>query len=1078
MRIGRRLVKGLVWATVLVASILAGGLGFLFVYLTDGATVSRLIRESAARFLPGSTLEPGRVRLSILGGGLVLHEALIRQPVDSTAFTTLRVPYLQVGFSPRRLLQGRLEVTEIRASHPVLRLTRRKDGTWNIQGLLADPWPGPKVDASPPITITNGTLELVDDAEIRTADGRPVRAPAVLRELSLRIETAGGSRYKFEGSARGDMFDRLALEGTMDLATGVVELSGSLSGMTISEAFRRRIPLEARAGFQQLAMSGGVVDVESVRVLYDPRAAVGARLRYEAELRLRDAVWECSKLPFPLSEVSAHAVLSNDRLVIKHLEGTNGQTTARAQGVFALGPVPGSVFDLRLDLSDLELDERLRMHTPKEFDDLWDLLGIRGRVDSEVHLQRAGADRDVDVSAVVTCRDVAGVYRDFKYPLDHITGQVRMAGKRVTLDLHSLVGGKPLSIKGQIDDPGEDAVVHLEIEAEAAPVDDLFKKALPPDIRKLVDEFNPSGVVHARAVVDRRPEIGPGVRPEGLIAINADIDLDERCEMTWNPLPFPLRDLKGRLELHPDSWIFKNIRGRNGQTMVAASGSVERLPIACKVPGQDPLKVDVVLQAVNLPFTDELKRSLQPGWRKAWDTINPAGACDIETAEVHVYPGKPDRTHIVIIPRKEASVRLEVPRTPGVPKEKGGIIELRMDRVGGRFVFDDGAVGMKDVSFEFRGAPAYFTSGTVQLEDTGRFDLAVTGLRVEGIRFDPDLRKKMPHLMSQLALRIDDGKTFSARGDLEIGWSGRPGDLAWCRWDNTLVVFLDNTVRTAIPLEHIQGQIERMHGWTNGTGVELAGVIRLDSVVVAGQQITAAESPFSVKGGLAKLENLQARYLGGRLLGQGQISLDTTPRYQAQLSLDGAKLEQLARTLPGRQSFEGLLSARVAVSGLGTDVHNVHGQGEGHVTQGRLGELPPLFKLARVINRFLDVAPSVAESPRNPGRTAFDSADVVFTIDHGTTRFDPIKFTGNAFSLQGQGTLDPQGALDLKLSVLLGRDRFHVPFLSDFTREASTPFLIARVKGTLSYPQPTIEALPQFRDFLKRLGRREESAPR
>ncbi len=1074
MRIGRRLVKGMVWGVVLIASILAGGLWFVYVYLTDGTTVARMIKDSASRYLPGSTLEPGRARLSLFGGSLALHEAMIRQPIDGVAFLALRIPWLQIQFSPRRLFsQGRLEVAEIRASHPVLRLKRRRNGRWNIQGLLADPWPGPELDKSPPIVITNGTLELVDDLDHAPAPpGGPARAalaPAVLRELMLRIDNVAGSLYKFEGSARGDMFDRLALDGTLDIETGIIELGGSLSGLTLSEALRRRIPVEARPAVDQLALNGGLVDLEGVRLKYDPKAPPAARLRHHAQVRLREGVWECTKLPFPLSEVSAQGVLDDGVLELKHLEGANGQTTVRAAGRLGLPPNACTCFDINLEINDLELDRRLRARTPPEFDELWDVFSPRGRVNVDLRVSRVVEAGPVEVAATVDCRDVAGVYRHFPYPLDHLTGRIEMAGGRVMLDLETLVGGKPIRLKGEIDEPGDDAVVKLVIEADGAPVDETFKKALPPDVRKILADFNPSGVVKARAVVNRRPEPGPDPKPEGLITIDAVVDLAERCEMTWKPLPFAIRDLTGRLELHPDSWTFKDMRGRNGQAIVTASGRVEKLPIARTKKGEEPLKVDVYLRAANLPLSDELKRALPQAWgRKTWDIINPAGACDIETAEVHVAPGRPDRTHIVIIPRPESSVRLEVPRSPGLSKEKGGVVELRMDRVGGRFVFDDGAVRMHDVGFEFRGAQARFAKGAVTVEDSGRFDLAVNDLWVDGLRFDEGLRKKMPQLMAQPALRLDDGRTFRARGDLEIGWSGRPGDLAWCRWDKTLVVFLNNTVKTAIPLEHVQGQIQGVQGWSNGAVFEVGGVLRLDSVVVAGQQFTELESPFSVKNGVARLENLKGIFLGGQLLGEGRISLDTTPRYAATLALDGAKLQEYARTLPGRQSFSGTLGARIAVSGLGNDVRNLQGEGEAHITEGTLGELPPVLKLARIVNRFLDVAPS-ADTPRNRGKTAFDSADVVFTIQNGTTTFDPIKFTGNAISLQGQGTMGPTGALDLKLSVLWGRDRIHVPVLSDFAREASTPFLIARIKGTLANPLPKLEPLPQFGEFLKKL---------
>ena len=81
-------------------------------------------------------------------------------------------------------------------------------------------------------------------------------------------------------------------------------------------------------------------------------------------------------------------------------------------------------------------------------------------------------------------------------------------------------------------------------------------------------------------------------------------------------------------------------------------------------------------------------------------------------------------------------------------------------------------------------------------------------LDVKDIRFDADLRKKMPPLMAQFALRLDDGHAFRARGNLQIGWTGEPGVPAWCSWEKMRVVFNDNTVKTGIPLEHIQGEID------------------------------------------------------------------------------------------------------------------------------------------------------------------------------------------------------------------------------------------------------------------------------
>jgi hypothetical protein len=784
-------------------------------------------------------------------------------------------------------------------------------------------------------------------------------------------------------------------------------------------------------------------------------------------------------LPFPVDNLSALISVEDGVLTLSHAQGSNGQTTLRAEGIIGLDDPKRMPIDLRIVLTDLELDARLRKWTPPEYDELWDVFKPSGRVEAALHVVRPHTAAPLDLGATVDCRDVSAEYRHFRYPLDHLTGRLILEKDILTVDLQTLIGGKDMRLKGTIKNPGEDAIVRLDISADSVPIDDAMKKAMPPDVRKIVDQFKPSGLVKLHAAVLREPQFGPNARPEGHLEINAEIDLNERCEITWEGLPFPVRNLTGRLEVHPDSWTFQDMRGSNAQAKIYARGSVQKLPLPKLANGEDPLKIDVYLRAENLPFSDELHWALPKAWRKTWPTINPAGASNIE-AEVHVQPGQPQHTHILIVPRPESNVRLEVTRTPQPGIDPGGTIELPMDNVQGRFVFDDGTVTMHDVSFMFRGGPVKFARGKVFLEDSGRFELNVNNLEIDAIRFDLDLRKKMPPLMAQFALRLDDGHTFRARGDLQIGWSGNAGDLALCQWKNTLVVFHDNTVKTGIPLEHIQGQLDHVGGRSDGRSLEVEGIMRLESISLLGQQITKLESPFHFADGVARLDSVEGRFLGGNLLGENPcwIELDAAPRYHAALSLQGAQLEEYARTISGRQPYRGEINARIELNGKGTDVRNLYGGGEAHISRGDLGELPAVLRIAKVLNALPNFNLTPAERPRTPGKTAFDSADVVFTISHGLTTFDPIKFTGNAFSLLGDGTMNPQGILDLRLNILWGRDRFHFPIVSDLSREVGNRFFIVRVQGTPSSHQIVPEPLPLFSEFFKSLGRnRAEAQP-
>src|SRR5262249_6292065 len=157
-----------------------------------------------------------------------------------------------------------------------------------------------------------------------------------------------------------------------------------------------------------------------------------------------------------------------------------------------------------------------------------------------------------------------------------------------------------------------------------------IKKAMPPDVRKYVDDFNASGLVTVYAKVSRKPESGPHARPEGDIKIDALIDLTERCEITWVSLPYPVRNLKGRLEVHPDKWTFKSVSGKNGEARITAAGTVVDLHLPKGPDGRDQLKIDIALKARNLPFSGELQKSLPIAWKKTWPTINPSGACDVD----------------------------------------------------------------------------------------------------------------------------------------------------------------------------------------------------------------------------------------------------------------------------------------------------------------------------------------------------------------------------------------------------------------------------------------------------------------
>lgn len=1073
MWFGRRLVKLLAWGVVLCLAVGACAVWFAYAIATDSDTAKKWIKTEFAKILPDCRIDIDKIDVRPLQGKLTISNLRIQQRVDGEPFTSLQIPRVFIRLDFAQLLDGAggMEPREVLVIQPTLKLRRGQNGVWNVQELIEAPWPMTVIDNPPPILINNGKVELmIDDEGGPEAKPSAPTATAILRDVSLRVEgaEAGAGRLQFDGSAAGDAFNRLALRGEFDPITGAADVSGGLVDLTLTDILRKRLPVEAAPTFDSIGITGGDLDIDLKSLTHDPDAPEGHRIRYDLDLQLRGGVCSRPDLPFPINDLSAQISLRDGFLTLHRADGYNGSTRVRAEGSMPLGDPETTPLNFQLDVVDLPLDTRLKERTPEEYLELWDVFQPKGRINALVDIVRASEGGELELGAKVVCRDVSGLYRHFPYPLKNLNGHLELRGDELLVDLRGPVGDKPARLWGKVINPGPDAIVDLDLTAESVPIDEAFLNALDDEVRPWVDRFKPKGVVKATAHIYREPLVGPEVDPEGLLLIDATLDLGGRCEITWDELPYTIRNLSGTFELHPDLWIFNNLHGRNGQAVITGSGRVEKLPGPDLPNGDPPLKVDMELTANNLPFNEDLRKALPEAWRKTWEFINPNGSSDIQAkiqtqTSLSEESGEPEELEsiwIAISPRPESRIRLVVPKDPDPAGDPGETIEMRMEDALGHFVFDNGLVTMTDVTFNFNNAPVQFAKGWVKVEDSGKFDLAVEDLMIKAIQLDSEFRAIMPPLMAQFAMRLDG--RFTARGNLQIGWSGNPEELARVSWDQTRVVFVDNAIKGDVPLEHINGQLYNVRGASDGQSLEVYGIMDIDSVAVLGMQVTQLRGPIEVRNGKARLNSLKGQLLGGELFGDGELTLDDEPRYRALLKLTSAELREYAKNLSGRQSFQGLVNASIEFHGRGSDIRTMQGKGEGHISDGDIGELPGLFRLAKYINAKLTPGDSI----RGTGKSAFDSADVEFRILNGKTIFDEIKFTGTAFSLKGNGTRDPLDNIDLRLDVLYGRDRIHVPVVSDLLREAGGQLMAVRVTGTSAHPRFNIEVVPQ----LPRLG--------
>lgn len=1151
-RIGllRRIIRRIQILFALVLVLVTGLAVAAFFYVQDGDYFRQQIIAQSPRFFPTSRLEIAHARIRPLLGECVLEHMRLWQnpptephsgtpndtpPVErnqgasgpalssitakpATALTpvkpqvplipTLRLPFIRLVFDPWSLFEENWKVEKIVVAQPTLRLQRSIDGKWNFNSLFATPMPLKSSGKMPAIQISKGTLELIQHTAGEPAKGTKEQAtPAVLRDVELTIEPTSSSQVvKFSGSAQGTWAERLQIQGTANLETGTVELGGSIIGLDAGPRMISELRPEFSADWQKL----GLDDVQCNLYLETATLQLSKGQVKPASYRLRADVLrgrlQRPELPFPLSDIRGTLVVKDDQLLIERAEAVHGKTILRAMGKSGAMNWRTDPLDITLSAINLPIDQRLQRVTPPQWQNFWVEYLPRGELNLAIRMVRNRPGGEIGFGVNADCRDVAICYEFFPYPLEHIWGQITWSGDTIRLGnpdkpplesgLRTLLGNRPAAITGTIRKPGPRAEVDLRFEAENMSVDETLLNALPPDTRRVVDAFQPAGEVRARAHITRQPPTKPGEPPIGKVEVHTTIDLVDRCSIRWAGMPYPISNLKGTLQLHPDYWVFENITGTNGTARISGKGRVERIgprktpqapfprrrsqappaeaseirlheiaqqrnqgqPAATVPANPSPLRTHIELHADQLPFDEQLRQSLPNVWKTTWATINPIGSAHVDVLIDLDPSAQVDNRVITIRPEAETRLNLVIQRRGTDDNPRPRPLELPLDHVEGNFISTNGKVAMNDVHFLFRNSQVSMQQGQVVLEKDGKFDLWAKSLEARELRLDAGLRQKMPPVMAHFARRLDDGRAITFRTDMRLGWSGNAAEPAWCRWQNGIVVLNGNSFDAGWMLHNLQGQIENISGVYDGSDFACDGVLALDNLTLKGFPIQHVSAPIHVEKGLVELPSMQSVILGGHAYGSMNVQIAQEPQYQASVKLVGVDLAQYARTVPGPQNIKGRVSGQIDLEGRGTDTRNLKGAGSAEITQGDLGELPDFLRFVKALN----LSPTT--------KTAFDSAQVGFQIDHGVTNFNPIKFQGDAFSLDGNGEMSPRGDLDVRLKVIYGRDRFKLPVLSDAIKEATGQLLQVRIAGTPSFPEFHLDVLPSTFDALRNLG--------
>ncbi len=559
-----------------------------------------------------------------------------------------------------------------------------------------------------------------------------------------------------------------------------------------------------------------------------------------------------------------------------------------------------------------------------------------------------------------------------------------------------------------------------------------MKKALPPQVRLLVDQFMPASKDAANSAAP--PSNGFGDFKVSLRRRRGCPDLDKSFFITFHDaalryvaFPYPLENVSGELELYPDHWEAKYFRGTHKGGEIKFSGLSHPQPGHANVADQ-PEWVRVDLHGRNLLLDDpDFLAALapRPALQKTWERLKLAGSMNFD-AEVVDVPGQP----------QDIDVGVAINGCQMRPE----FFNYAMDDVSGSFRYTNGRVELNDVKAKHGQSKLNLTKGQVflkQPEGVGfqaRFD-AVQGTPVV---LDEDFLNAVPEGIGEALRAIKLQTPVYAGTALVIDVGPDSNDpLVW--WDGG--VFLrDAKMQAGLELSNINGLVTCC-GLKKGSHLELLGNVALDQAMMLNQPLQDLHTRFYVhkeSPTVLRIHDLTAQLYGGSVGGEGRVEFGPTLKYDMTVKALKVSLQEFGQHNFGADAdIVGPVSAALHLMGEGRDIGGIKGHGYITALDAKLYKWPRLFDLIKAFGL------------RLPDRTAFEQAQATFSIDGPQVRVEQIDLVGNAISLRGQGMVDLSSknvSLDVNADwARLGQ--FLPEVLSEFPRAISDQLLKVKVRG-------------------------------
>ena len=876
--------------------------------------------------------------------------------------------------------------------------------------------------------------------------------------------SAGKKELNFELQAHSNLARQIDVKGGFDLVQRQWHAEFTKVVLDLNEQLIQALPLPDRIDRSPF---NGLIGKAAIRARVDS-SLVDGQPRFVIRGRAIDISITNDRIPGIVRNTSIDFGADNHGFKINRLKGIfeNGSFDLKYE---QSGWATRQSWKTSGALKEFNFDERLGQLFSEECKKFCHDFSPSGSFDLQFALNSAGQK---NITSQI--KDMAFSFHKFPYRVEHCVGNVKWVDDILDFNVHAIQQGQLLEFGGRVNKPGKLATYRFDFGTDGLlPIDQKLMNSLQkfPSVDKSFRDLRPVGFVNGRGVVEK---VVPGNS-----VVRRDIRIHfHDCRVRHRKFDYPMQDVAGSVHVTNDGFTFEDVSGRSSSGKAICNGSWD---------ARSGLQLTFNCEGTQLD--QHLRGALSPTIGEVWDGLRPEGRIESGRVFLNLPPGN-----------EYADIRVVARLGNQNPNSKSNGIAVvptwfpyRIHNLTGTVEIGDGQVRLENIAGKHGNAWVGFNG-------QGRYDEHQWSVNLQDLfagQITPDdellfalpvdLAKAIRQLEYQGSVNVSGAMAFAGRNE-GVASNSTQNEVQLVNhvesiesvdvgWDVRLDMD-QSKMQLGLPLENIFGFV-RLKGTNLNSICECSGEVSIDSLTVYGMQVTNVQGPIwidnnqTLAGKFARTSgndgpSLVGEVFDGKISFDGWVSHEDQYPFRLQTVIEKSRLDELAaETAPEIDELSGDCYGLLQLNGNANEPHTYEGQGNLHLRNAKIHQLPVILSLLKILNI------------KEVNRTAFDSSNVDFSVKGNQLKLDRIELIGDAISLIGNGYLEMMRHADINFYSVVGRNRLHIPLISDLYRAGSQRIMWINMGGPLQNLQTTRKMLPGLDDSIRSLIRPGEfdSAP-